>query len=67
MDADQKRQAIQKFIRRVEISPGMLKVHFITDEEHFDEELRRKGRGSGSLGRHRLKAQIFLNVTVRIL
>jgi site-specific DNA recombinase len=57
MDADQKKQAIQKFIRKVEISPETVKVHFITDEEHFDEELHRKRRGSGLSGFRRPKAE----------
>lgn len=50
MDADQKKQAIQKFIHKVEISPETVKVHFITDGEHFDEELRHKRRCSALSG-----------------
>lgn len=45
LDADQKRQILQKFIRKIEVGTDAVKVHFIVDEAHFRDEpyrLKRK-------------------------
>lgn len=38
MNPDQQKQAIQKFIHKVEVGIDTVKVHFIVDEDHYKEE-----------------------------
>lgn len=45
----ERKQAVQKFIRKVEVGTETVRVHFIVDEEHFKRELASKGAGSRPL------------------
>lgn len=39
MDADQRKQVLQKFIRKVEVGTETVKIHFIVDKDSIEEEL----------------------------
>lgn len=43
----EKKQILQKFIRKVEVGVNSVKVHWIVDQDHFDRELALKSAGSG--------------------
>jgi DNA invertase Pin-like site-specific DNA recombinase len=60
MDSDQRKQALQKFIRKVEVSPNSVKVHFIVDEDHFKNELAIKRQSSAVTGFRSVSGESFL-------
>lgn len=55
----QKKQFVQKFIKKVEAGIKTYKVHFIVDEEHFKRELALREASSQPFGARRLDSQNF--------
>jgi hypothetical protein len=49
LSVNEKKQFIQKFIKKVEVGIKTYKVHFIVDPEHYRRELALKKAGSGPL------------------
>ncbi len=39
LDSDQKRAVVQKFIRKIEVGTESVRIHFIVDENHYQDEL----------------------------
>jgi site-specific DNA recombinase len=61
LDHDQRKQILQKFIRKVEVGPDSAKVHFIVDQEHIESELHYGRRSSAPSGaRCGTKDDLFL-------
>ncbi len=46
MTVPEKKQAIQKFIRKVEVTTETVRIHFIVDEDHYKRELASSEAGS---------------------
>lgn len=44
----ERKQMVQKFIRKIEVGTETVKIHFIVDEEHFKRELAAKESSSRS-------------------
>ncbi len=40
VDANQRKQMIQKFVRRIDVGTDSVKIHFIVDKDHFTRELK---------------------------
>jgi hypothetical protein len=40
VDANQKKQMIQKFVRRIDVGTDSVKIHFIVDKDHYARELK---------------------------
>ena len=40
MDANQRKQMIQKFVRRIDVGTDSVKIHFIVDKDHYARELK---------------------------
>ena len=38
-DVSQKKQIIQKCVKKVEVSPNSFKIHFIVDQDHYKREI----------------------------
>jgi hypothetical protein len=53
----QKKQFVQKFVKKIEVGVKTYKIHFIVDEEHFKRELALKEAGSQPFGARRLDSQ----------
>ena len=39
MPVDQKKQMISKFVKKIEADTDRIKIHFIVDDEHYQQEL----------------------------
>ena len=50
----ERKQMIQKFVRKVEVGTETIRIHFIVDEEHCRQELALTGAGSRPRGAKRL-------------
>ena len=61
LSVNEKKQFIQKFIKKVEVGIKTYKVHFIVDQEHYRRELALKKAGSGPLRAVPSDSSIFLN------
>lgn len=61
LSVNEKKQFIQKFIKKVEVGVKTYKVHFIADQEHYRRELALKKAGSRPLGAVPSDSSIFLN------
>ena len=61
LSVNEKKQFIQKFIKKVEVGIKTYKVHFILDQEHYNRELALKKAGSGPLRAVPSDSSIFLN------
>jgi hypothetical protein len=44
----ERKQAVQKFIRKVEVGTETVRIHYIVDEDHYNRELASKVAGSRS-------------------
>lgn len=60
----ERKQAIQKFIRKVEVTTDSVRLHYIVDEDHYEREL-----ASDQAGSHpsRVTSHQILKILVRIL
>jgi len=57
---NERKQMIQKFIRRIDVGTDSIRIHFIVDQEHYERELKIKDAGSRSLSESRLAGSVCL-------
>lgn len=66
-DVTQRRQLIQKFVRRVEVGVDTFKIDYIVDQEHYKRELALKEARSRLLAGRRSGAKISTNYSSNTL
>ena len=63
----ERKQAMQKFIRKVEVSTESVKIHYIVDEDHYHPSVRPWMSTACPFGAVLDRLLIFLGMRVRIL
>ena len=66
-DVTQRKQMIQKFVRRVEVGTDSFKIHYIVDQEHYKRELALKEAGSRLLAGRRSGGNFSRNLSSNTL
>ncbi|MCX7977492.1 MAG: hypothetical protein N2578_00645 [Bdellovibrionaceae bacterium] len=59
---NERKQFVQRFVKKIEVGADSLRIHFIMDKEHYQRELALSRAGSRPFG-----GKVFLRLVVRIL